>query len=150
VFVFYSRPHPSPALVVYISFVSHGFYTVFAILLARTGISDRWANHCVAGFSGVLFGLSAVMNSSTAYRNAAESIFHVRLPLQAALFELAVAQLLVPNASFAGHLCGVLAGFSYVILRKVLPEMLLLRPSSRARAGRDFGSGTAGRHDHAE
>jgi rhomboid domain-containing protein 1 len=138
------------ALVIYLGFISHALYTIFAISLAHAGISNNWINKCVAGFSGVIFGLSTVLNMSADYRDAAESIFQVRLPLQAAVFELALAQVLVPNASFAGHLCGVIAGFGYVALGRSLSHFIISRPPTGGRARSNFGSGTTVGHQHRE
>lgn len=46
--------------------------------------------------------------------------------------ELLYLQLLVPNASFMGHLCGILAGLLYVAVTSRLP----LLPGSSAGSGR--------------
>lgn len=65
-----------------------------------------------------------------------------------------MAQLLIPNASFFGHLCGILAGLLYVLVTSRLPFLPWGAPggrlrrggSSRGRAGSSNG-GNGGRWD---
>lgn len=68
-------------------------------------------------------------------------------PQFAAWAELVVAQLLIPNASFFGHLCGILAGLLYVLVTSRLPFLPWGLPSGRPRRGgssRGFGSAGTG------
>ena len=56
-------------------------------------------------------------------------------PQFAAWGELVVAQLLIPNASFFGHLCGILAGLLYVLVTSRLPFLPWGSPAGRSRRG---------------
>ena len=69
---------------------------------------------CAAGFSGVIFALKVLttynLPSGTSY---VMGMFPV--PVRYACWaELLLIQLLVPNASFTGHLAGILVGLLYV------------------------------------
>jgi rhomboid domain-containing protein 1 len=69
-------------------------------------------SQCAVGFSGVLFGLKVILNHNAA---GWSSVFGVSLPTKyAAWAELIVIQLITPNASFLGHLCGICAGLIHV------------------------------------
>ena len=63
----------------------------------------------------------------------------------AAWLELALISFLVPNASFLGHLCGILAGILYVELPIVLPILSLLSGFSlfRQAPSYTYSSGTS-------
>ena len=69
---------------------------------------------CAAGFSGVIFALKVV----TTYNlpsGSMTNVFLFRVPSRIACWvELVVIQLLVPSASFTGHLAGILVGLLYV------------------------------------
>ncbi|XP_072035090.1 rhomboid-related protein 4-like [Amphiura filiformis] len=67
---------------------------------------------CAAGFSGVFFTLKVL----TSYYTPAhmQRIFGFPVPSRwACWIELVLIQLLVPNASFTGHLAGILVGLAY-------------------------------------
>lgn len=66
------------------------------------------------GFSGVLFAMKVVLNSQSDYSNIHGLIIPSRL---AAWAELILIQVLVPDASFIGHLGGILAGILYLKLK---------------------------------
>jgi membrane associated rhomboid family serine protease len=60
------------------------------------------------GYSGVVFGLEAIMSS----KMDALTLGGITIPWSITPFlNLALTQLLVPNASFVGHLAGIVAGF---------------------------------------
>ena len=63
-----------------------------------------YLDQCAVGFSSVIFALKVLVNS-----DSLASIFDL-----SAWSELLIIQLLVPNASFIGHLAGILAGVAYV------------------------------------
>ena len=51
----------------------------------------------------------------------------MRIPTKyAAWAELALIQLLVPNASFLGHLCGIAAGLIYIFVQRCADSRLCL------------------------
>lgn len=133
-------------LLLYLALASSGLYTLLAVLYPPLRAS------CAVGLSGVLFGLGAVLSSSRSHREAARTIFRIPVPglALATLAEVVAAQFLNPHASFMGHLCGALAGLSWVGLTRIFDAA----NAHRARGGRgyeDFGSGTTGyRHAHGE
>lgn len=103
---------------------SSGLY----VLAAWLGIGGLMGS-CAIGFSGVLFALKTVLNAM-APRDS--YIMGFRVPSRwAAWAELLLIQLMVPHASFAGHLCGILAGLAFVAVHQranhLLPEQLRTR-----------------------
>lgn len=69
---------------------------------------------CAVGFSGVIFALK-VLHSH--YFPVADSYIFGLFPIPsqyACWAELGLIQLLVPNASFIGHLSGILVGLLYI------------------------------------
>ena len=68
------------------------------------------------GFSGVLFALKVLVNHFHAdSHSATTNTFGFDIPRKAAIWtELIIIQLLVPKASFLGHLAGILAGLVYL------------------------------------
>ncbi|CAM9984875.1 unnamed protein product, partial [Laminaria digitata] len=80
---------------------------------------------CTVGFSGVLFALKYVV-SRRSPGVVSVSVLGFRVHTRyAAWLELALISFLVPNASFLGHLCGILAGICYVELPFVVPILSL-------------------------
>jgi membrane associated rhomboid family serine protease len=93
---------------------------IFQVLVAegldRFAEFHRPAAECAVGFSGVLFALKVVL-SALARPDALERISHLPflVPVRwAAWAELVIIQLLVPQASWLGHLAGILAGLVFV------------------------------------
>lgn len=99
--------------VVFLSFTSHAIYTALAVFAARHGIT-RWSRSCVAGFSGVLFGLSTIQHGLSVLRREVTRGEMWQRTLQPVVVQLVIAQILVPRASFAGHCCGILSGLIYL------------------------------------
>lgn len=69
---------------------------------------------CAVGFSAVLFGLKVVLQHLTPERT---SLIMGAIPISSKYVywaELLLIQILVPNASFLGHLCGIVAGLLYI------------------------------------
>jgi len=77
-------------------------------------------NTCAVGFSAVLFSLKYIWNakSSSSSSNSQSSytnVMGISVPTRyAAWLELVVTSMITPNASFIGHLAGILAGVLYV------------------------------------
>ena len=73
-------------------------------------------NQCAVGFSGVLFALKVLVNHVHARPpHEMTNTFGFDIPRKAAIWaELLIIQLLVPKASFLGHLAGILAGIIYL------------------------------------
>lgn len=108
-------PEVFGAMVAFLLVTSHVLYVFVAFLLAGTEFGAALFTTCAAGFSGVIFGLKMVLNA----RSSADSyLYGIPVPTKyAAWLELLLIQLLVPQASFLGHLCGILAGRWISMLR---------------------------------
>lgn len=138
------------ALVIYLSFTSHAIYVAVAVLARRFGYPSLMNNR-VAGFSGVLFGLKVVLNANPQYGRVATNIFGFSLPGGAAPWvELVIASAAMPNVSFLGHLCGILAGITYVSLPKVINASRFSQLSNILRFGTFHPFQGRGRHLHSE
>ncbi|CAN0103576.1 unnamed protein product, partial [Discosporangium mesarthrocarpum] len=89
--------------------VSHGLVVAVSwALLTFLSVSEPYYS-CAVGFSAVLFGLKYILSR----RSPEDSVRIMGIAFQArytAWVELVLISCLVPNASFLGHLCGILAG----------------------------------------
>lgn len=84
---------------------------------------------CAVGFSAVLFGLKVVLQHDAPGES---EIAGIRLPTKhLAWAELVLASLANPQASFFGHLCGIVAGIIHV--QAVKRVAVLLRAGRRLR-----------------
>mmetsp|Transcript_4483 Transcript_4483/g.5885 ORF Transcript_4483/g.5885 Transcript_4483/m.5885 type:complete len:362 (+) Transcript_4483:111-1196(+) len=91
--------------------ISHSLVVIVAKLLLELDYPSAYKT-CAVGFSAVLFGLKYVLNF---YSPGMSAIFGMSVPSKyAAWLELILIQFMVPNASFLGHLCGLIAGILYV------------------------------------
>ncbi|CAB1104864.1 unnamed protein product [Ectocarpus sp. CCAP 1310/34] len=102
---------------------------------------------CTVGFSGVLFALKYVLSRrSPGVTTVMGYSVHTRY---AAWLELVLISVMVPNASFLGHLCGILAGVLYVEVPIVLRVVNLFTGISIYNNSRGpsytYNSGTSGR-----
>ncbi|KAK6917011.1 Peptidase S54, rhomboid domain [Dillenia turbinata] len=148
---------------------------VFAVLVMSQGITLLLAKSLLfidyerayyseysAGFSGILFAMKVILNSQS--ENSSAYVHGIIVPARyAAWVELILIQMFVPGVSFLGHLGGILAGISYLWLRRTLSGSdpltvifqslagWLSRPLSYMRnlipfrQHRIFGRGTTGR-----
>ena len=92
-------------------------------------------NSCAVGFSAVLFSLKYVWNR---YADSNTNVFGISVPTKyAAWAELVMISLVTPNASFVGHLAGILAGVLYVHV----PTIPMLRGFINRYGGADSGGG---------
>ena len=119
-------------LIIFSLIVSHSLLVISAYLLyIYTDLTSSY-HSCAVGFSAVLFSLKYVWNHSA---GSSSNIMGVNVPTKyAAWLELVLVSLLHPDASFIGHLCGILSGAIYI------HGGLLLR-----NRGYDFSSSTTGR-----
>uniref|UniRef100_A0A7M5V7F1 Peptidase S54 rhomboid domain-containing protein n=2 Tax=Clytia hemisphaerica TaxID=252671 RepID=A0A7M5V7F1_9CNID len=69
---------------------------------------------CAAGFSAVLFALKVLTTASSDGNQSVMGLPIVVPTRYACWVELVLIQILVPNASFTGHLAGILVGLLYV------------------------------------
>jgi hypothetical protein len=75
-------------------------------------------NSCAVGFSAILFSLKYVLNQKSSGME-----YVVGIPIVSKYvcwFELVIISLITPNASFLGHLAGILAGVTYMRNQKSL------------------------------
>ena len=84
--------------------------------------NSQYLYTCAAGFSAVIFGLKVL---TTSHSNNSVSVMGMPLlvPARYACWvELILIQILVPQASFTGHLSGILVGLIYVYgpLKKII------------------------------
>lgn len=111
------------ALVLYLATAGHMLYVFVAVVLNWFGRSS-WIRGCVAGFSGVLFGLKAVLHCDRRFRNQGTRVFGTYVPSRWVPWaELILASAAQPNVSFLGHLCGILAGLLYVRLPRLIARL---------------------------
>ena len=88
-----------------------------------SGMMPHALDTYTVGFSGVIFGLKAILNAldENAVGFGMERFFSFRLPWSEIVWvELLIAQIMVPNASFLGHLSGIFAGMLVIPLLPVL------------------------------
>lgn len=140
-------------LVMLLGVLAHVIYLAFAWCMMQFGGRSDWMGSCVAGFSGVLFGMKAVLNSqefaSLGFARGSR-ILGIPVPQgQGHWAELVIAQVVTPNASFLGHLCGIVAGLLVVKGGKYTQFLWNVknnerRTSTSSRGYSNFGSGVVG------
>uniref|UniRef100_A0A7S2TY11 Peptidase S54 rhomboid domain-containing protein n=1 Tax=Lotharella oceanica TaxID=641309 RepID=A0A7S2TY11_9EUKA len=92
--------------------LSHSFYVAAAWIMYTLGISSSSMQTCAVGFSAVLFAYKVVLNFNSPRMT---NVYGISVPLKYACWlELVMISIITPNASFLGHLCGILAGLVYV------------------------------------
>ncbi|CAI5708250.1 unnamed protein product [Hyaloperonospora brassicae] len=103
--------------------LSHTLVVVVALVLATCFQIPDPLHQCSVGFSGVLFALKVLLN----HDSPAFSFVHgFRVPTKyAAWLELVVIYLLVPQSSFVGHMCGILAGYMCVSFPSMRSTMIV-------------------------
>lgn len=89
-------------------------YLVIEYLSFRILKMNYALDSCVVGFSGVIFALKVLttyeLDNGTIHR-----FDSIQVPSKYAYWlELVLIQLIIPNASFAGHLAGILVGLLYL------------------------------------
>jgi membrane associated rhomboid family serine protease len=114
-------------LVLFSLLVSHSLMVALTYILYNffefSGYGSGYTT-CAVGFSAVLFSLKYVLNSRSPHF---ESVMGIMVPSKyAAWLELVIISLITPNASFIGHLAGILAGVLYVNGPK---ELILFIPN---------------------
>jgi len=98
--------------------LAHSLLVAVSFGLAFSGFPEVMSQ-CAVGFSGVLFALKVVLNYSPYVQPVSQPVlFGMPLPFTVptkhmAWVELILIHLMMPYTSFAGHLCGVLAGLIY-------------------------------------
>lgn len=86
-----------------------------ALNFATAEFFDSWSyvNTCAVGFSGVIFAVKVL--TTHLQPGGMTFVMGIGVPLRLAVWaELILISVLVPNASFVGHLAGILVGLAYV------------------------------------
>ena len=131
-------------LVVELGFTSNILYVGLAYLLRSSrrrvgGVLDLYStimdpqlwNNCAVGFSGILFALKVILTHD---QPGWSEVGGYRVPTRlVAWFELVLIQLVTPNASFTGHLCGIMSGLLHVYFFRYLFMYTLGRRSRQRR-----------------
>lgn len=137
------------AMVAALLLLSHGMYVPLSYL-ATSLFGAATFHGCAVGFSAVLFGLKVVINHSQVGQQAV-SFWGIPFPVHAkyaAWVELVLISLVAPDASFVGHLCGILAGIIWLHASGLAKACL--SSGGRPAVGRPqqpfrhWGSGTLG------
>ncbi|KAL1140070.1 hypothetical protein AAG570_000002 [Ranatra chinensis] len=100
-------------LLVVLTVMTSLWYVALSVAGAKLFTDPSILNSCAIGFSGVIFALKLIttLENSDGYGY----VQGFRVPTQyTAWAELIAIHLLVPNASFIGHLAGILAGLIYM------------------------------------
>ena len=88
-------------------------YIALNFLIAEGFDSWSYVRSCAVGFSGVIFALKVVTTSLEP--PGMSYIFGIPIPKRLAVWaELVVISVLIPRASFVGHLAGILVGLAYI------------------------------------
>lgn len=111
-----------------LTLVCNVIYVALGPLLELGGVHTG----CAVGWSAVIFALKVITQRYSLHTH--EFIQGMRVPAAAAAWcELVLISLVTPNASFVGHLAGILAGLLFIAGEKVLGGGPRAQP--RARAG---------------
>jgi rhomboid domain-containing protein 1 len=98
----------------YIGALQYGLSATVDPLLARLASGyqiPQLSNSCGVGFSGVLFALWGIRSYEPGAATTTETVFFIQTSSKMApCLSLIVIQFLVPNASFFGHLLGLVLG----------------------------------------
>jgi hypothetical protein len=98
---------------------AHSIFVLLAWILDLNNIDESLSgfHSCAVGFSAVLFALKYVLNqtlSSSSSHPQSSILYGLPIPLKYACWaELVIISMVTPNASFVGHLSGILAGILY-------------------------------------
>eukprot|EP00245_Coleochaete_scutata_P000706 TRINITY_DN1081_c0_g1_i1.p1 TRINITY_DN1081_c0_g1~~TRINITY_DN1081_c0_g1_i1.p1 ORF type:complete len:326 (+),score=39.40 TRINITY_DN1081_c0_g1_i1:244-1221(+) len=94
-------------------------------------LGGSFLDECSIGFSAILFAMKTVLSWNS---SSSDLIYGIPIPTRyAAWAELILIQLVVPQASFLGHLSGILAGLAFLHGHRLLPWLSTSTPSFRPR-----------------
>lgn len=102
---------------------SNAMLVLLAELWGRSQNDASVLATCAVGYSGVIFALKVITTHDLPAGSTTSLMGFISVPTRLAVWaELVLISLLVPNASFMGHLAGILVGLLYVKgpLRQIL------------------------------
>lgn len=104
---------------------SHSLYVLVSWVDCRWfGMWQKYFLQSAVGASGLCFAMQVVADHMRGGRVSLFGISGLEMPAKFSCWaSLAVTQFLVPEASFTGHLCGVLAGLLHVYIPKAVQEV---------------------------
>jgi hypothetical protein len=103
-------------LFVYSLLFSHFLAVFLSYIMFILDIETSSYNTCAVGISASLFCLKYIWNQSS---SSLTNIYGLSIPLKyAAWVECIIISIITPNASFVGHLSGILAGVVYLKLQQ--------------------------------
>ena len=114
-------------LIVVVMFMSAAIMLAVSFIMFKHTGQQHYLTSSAIGYSCVLFGMTSFQSVSAA--SASVIVLGLRLPALFAPFaSLVLVSLIVPAASFTGHLSGILAGFitGALSLQLLLPVSFLL------------------------
>ncbi|KAK6931919.1 Peptidase S54, rhomboid domain [Dillenia turbinata] len=112
--------------------MSQGITLILAKSLLFIDYERAYYSEYSAGFSGILFAMKVILNS----QNSSTYVHGMIVPARyAAWIELILIQMFVPGVSFLGHLGGILAGISYLWLKRTFSGSDPLTVIIRSLAG---------------
>ncbi|KAL1465106.1 hypothetical protein WDU94_004700 [Cyamophila willieti] len=99
-------------LVVFLTIFTSMYYVGISYGMSIVNNDPTELSHCAIGFSAVLFAMKTILTRHNP--DSYQHILNVEVKgTYAPWFELFIIHLLVPNASFKGHLSGILVGLTY-------------------------------------
>lgn len=99
-------------LVVFLIFSTSISYVLLSYLMYFLNRDVSELYQCAIGFSAVLFAMKTIMTRTSP--DEQQLLLNIRVPAKyAPWIELIIIHLMVPNASFKGHLSGILVGLCY-------------------------------------
>ncbi|KAI5753508.1 hypothetical protein M8J77_000806 [Diaphorina citri] len=100
------------SLVIFLTVFTSLYYILLAYIVFYITNDTSELSHCAIGFSAVLFAMKTIL--TRLQPDAYQQILNINVKaIYAPWFELIIIYLLVPNASFKGHLSGILVGLTY-------------------------------------
>ena len=112
-------------------------YLLLNLVIAEMFDTWSYVRTCAVGFSAVIFALKVV----TTHLTPPGTSFMIGIPIPSRLAvwaELVIISVLVPRASFVGHLAGILVGVAYVSgpLKQLMDLPLTLLENQSGKQGR--------------
>lgn len=135
--------------IILVTFTVGSSFTYMGINYLLATVLDDWTylRSCAVGFSAVIFALKVLCTQDS---QGVSSFMGLPVPSKYVFwFELVYISLISPNASFVGHLAGILVGLAYIhgplkIVVETMVKILSGEGAPRSSSRRFDSSGTAG------